>query len=103
MTVRFCGLVAICVISLGGGAEARDFLGELTRDCNNGEIVVWGKNDDVSLFRGQNKDFLIGRGESVVWFCGRSRRNFDCPSSDKAEWLDVRWDQSGQVTLTCYE
>ena len=88
--------------SLSSEAASQSIVSERGEFCLEREVLVWGRFKDQRLFRGDGPMIEISRSEPVVWFCGRSRHEFICPSSESVHLLRVIWEKSGKLIFQCF-
>lgn len=95
----------ICAIgcSFVSGVKAQGVVGERIEFCEEREVLVWGRTDDLRLFRGNSDEVAIARGEPVVWFCGRERLEVLCPLADRVDRVAVDWEKDGRLVFRCLQ
>lgn len=87
--------------SLSAGPVSAEDFGEYRSECTGREIVVWGTRGDFRLSRGDRRGVNIRTSSEIIWFCDGNRRGFFCQNSGRANFVDVDWRRSGEVTFYC--
>ena len=98
----------VCTAGLAGlllsgpvSAQGRS-LGEYRSECQGREIVIWTTSGDLRIYRGQDRTGgAVATRREVVWLCDGERRTFLCQQNEAANFVDVEWRRSGEVTFYC--
>jgi len=101
-------LWALCVAIAGASysflndlSVAQQTYGEYRSECIRGEITVWSMGGDLQLSRGETKGAEVRTSSEIIWFCGGNRREFFCENSSQVNFVEVQWQESGEVTFRC--
>ena len=100
--VEVCIAGLVCSLLADPAFAQGQMLGEYRSECQGREIVVWTTAGDLRIFRGQARTGgHVATSSEIVWLCVGGRRTFFCQQSERANYIDVEWQRSGEVTFVC--
>ncbi len=101
MATKLLLITSLIWLTAVGTASSQSNLGERSEVCEDREVLVWGRSEDLRLFRGSFDIVSVNRNEPIVWFCGRKRFELFCPFSDRVSSVDVSWEKNGILRFVC--